>query len=113
MPETRFTEFRHYPLTRGLGFLGLHRRPMFDYCLIIFLSYDIKNCYLLSVISVIVFFTFFVAYQPFTNVIRCFRSGENVTSFLKIVLTSFLTSLVSCLSPFSSTAKIEQTLSHR
>ena len=28
MPET---SFRHYPLTRGLGFLRLHRRPMFDY----------------------------------------------------------------------------------
>ena len=23
--------FRHYPLTRGLGFLGLHRRPKIDY----------------------------------------------------------------------------------
>ena len=31
MPETRFTEFMHYPLTRGLRFLGLHRRPMTDY----------------------------------------------------------------------------------
>ena len=31
MPETRFTYFRHYPLTRGLEFLGLHRRPMIDY----------------------------------------------------------------------------------
>ena len=48
MPETRFTEFpkfsvdpraglsqsassfRNFPLGRGLGFLGLHRRPMFD-----------------------------------------------------------------------------------
>ena len=29
MAETRCTE--HYPLTRGLGFLDLHRRPMFDY----------------------------------------------------------------------------------
>ena len=27
MPET----FRHYPLTRGLGFLSLRWRPMFDY----------------------------------------------------------------------------------
>ena len=24
------TRFRHYPLTLGLGFLGLHRRPMID-----------------------------------------------------------------------------------
>ena len=31
MPGTRFTEFRQFPLTRGLGFLRLHRRPMFDY----------------------------------------------------------------------------------
>ena len=39
MPETRLTRFRHYPLTRGLEFLGLHRRPMPDY----FLTYDGKN----------------------------------------------------------------------
>ena len=31
MLETRFFEFPALPLTRGLGFLGLHRRPMFDY----------------------------------------------------------------------------------
>ena len=31
---------------RGLGFLSLYG----DQCLIIFLTYDIKNCYLLSVI---------------------------------------------------------------
>ena len=28
MPETRFTEF---PASSGLGFFGLHRRPMVDY----------------------------------------------------------------------------------
>ena len=28
MPETRLTDF---PVTRGLRFLGLHRRPMVDY----------------------------------------------------------------------------------
>ena len=26
----RKTRFRHYPFTLGLGFLGLHRRPMID-----------------------------------------------------------------------------------
>ena len=30
MPETRLTSSRHYPLTRGLGFLGPYRRPMID-----------------------------------------------------------------------------------
>ena len=39
MPETRFTEFPALSLTRGLEYLGLHRRPMFDYfffCSILF-----------------------------------------------------------------------------
>ena len=27
----RIKPFRHYPLARGLEFLGLHRRPMNDY----------------------------------------------------------------------------------
>ena len=56
MPETRFTEFpvlsvrfRHYPLTRGLGFLGLIGDP----CWITFLTYDTKNDYSLFVISLI------------------------------------------------------------
>ena len=31
MPETRFTEFPALSLTRGLGFLGLHRGPMIDF----------------------------------------------------------------------------------
>ena len=31
MSETKYPSFRHYPLTRGLGFLDLHRRPMIDY----------------------------------------------------------------------------------
>ena len=31
MPETRLTSFRHYPLVRKLGFLGLHRRLLTDY----------------------------------------------------------------------------------
>ena len=31
MPDTRFSEFPALSLTRGKGFLGLHRRPMFDY----------------------------------------------------------------------------------
>ena len=31
MSETRLLSFRHYPLTRGLEFLGLHRTPMIDY----------------------------------------------------------------------------------
>ena len=30
MPETRKAHFRHDPLTRGLGFLGLHWRPMVE-----------------------------------------------------------------------------------
>ena len=47
MPETQ--------LTRGLGFLGLHRIPI-DY----FLTYDIKNYYLPFVISFI-FLTFYIA----------------------------------------------------
>ena len=49
MPETSLPSFRHYPLIRGLGFLGLHRRPMFDF----FPNYDIKICYLSLVISFI------------------------------------------------------------
>ena len=31
MPETRFTKFPALSLTRGLGFLDPHRRPVFDY----------------------------------------------------------------------------------
>ena len=31
MPKRGLPSFRHYPLTRGLGFLGLHRRPMHDH----------------------------------------------------------------------------------
>ena len=38
MPQTRFIEFSAFPLTRGLGFLCLHRRPMFD-----FFTYNIKH----------------------------------------------------------------------
>ena len=30
MPDTRFTSFPAFPLTRGLGFLGVHRKPMVD-----------------------------------------------------------------------------------
>ena len=29
--EMRYTEFPAYPLTRGLGFLGLHGRSMIEY----------------------------------------------------------------------------------
>ena len=36
MPETSLPSFQNFLLTRGLGFLGLHRRPIF------FLTYDIK-----------------------------------------------------------------------
>ena len=31
MPETRFTEFPALSVDPGLGFLGLHRIPVFDY----------------------------------------------------------------------------------
>ena len=31
MSEMRFTELRHYPLTRGLVFPSLHQRQMLDY----------------------------------------------------------------------------------
>ena len=31
MPGTRFTKFPSLSVARGLGFLGLHRRPMIDY----------------------------------------------------------------------------------
>ena len=41
MPETWFTGFPALFVNRGLGFLGLHRRPMFDS----FLTYDIKIHY--------------------------------------------------------------------
>ena len=44
----RFTKFLHYLLTRGLGFLGLHWRPMLYY----FFTYDIKNCCLFSVTAI-------------------------------------------------------------
>ena len=45
MPETSFPALSVY---RGLGFHGLHRRPMFDY-----FCYDFKICYLSFVISII------------------------------------------------------------
>ena len=58
MPETRFylvsdvihlPRFRHCPLSRGLGFLGLHRRPMIDY------FSNRKNCNFYNNISTISF----------------------------------------------------------
>ena len=102
MLETRLPRFRYFPLTRGLGFLGLHPRPMFDY----FFSYGIKNYYLSFVIS----FIFDILRRITANVIRCVRSGAKMTSLLKFrVLTSLLTSRVS---DFPAPLKIEQTLSH-
>ena len=38
-PQPRF---RHYSLTRGLGFLGLHRRPMIGYFSYLFLLIFIR-----------------------------------------------------------------------
>ena len=52
-------------MTRGLGFLGLHCRPMF-----IFLTYDIKNYYLSFVNSFI--FDILHHITAFFNIIRCF-----------------------------------------
>ena len=53
--------------------------------------------------SFLSFLTFYEAYRSFPNVIRCFfRGGTKVTSLLKFrVLTSCLTSRVSCLSPWA------------
>ena len=57
MSETRFTEFPALSVDPRLGFLGMHRRPLFDYLHI----YDISN-YLSLVISFML--TFYVAYRP-------------------------------------------------
>ena len=39
MPKRGSPRSRNDPLTRGLGFLGLHRTPMFDF---FFLSWTLK-----------------------------------------------------------------------
>ena len=103
-------------LTRGLRFFALHWRPMIDY--IIFLTYDIKICYLSLVISFIFdILRHITTFLP--NAIRCFSWWCKMMSLIKFrVLTSFLTLRVSCLSLWSrqnflAPLKIEQTLSHR
>ena len=69
MPETRFTSckphFRHYPLTRRLGFLGLHQRTMFDY--FSYLWHSIIKYHS----SFLLFMTFYIPWRPSTNVVRC------------------------------------------
>ena len=69
MPETRFTEGWDFSVCIG------------ERCLRIFLTYDIKMCYLLSVISFI--FDILRRLTTFANVIQCSRGGAKVTSLLK------------------------------
>ena len=86
-----------------------------DRYLIIFFIYDLKNCYLLAASSFI-----FDISRRITTFFRAsfgvYLGGAKVTSLLKFrVLTSCLTSLVNCLSPwarqnFPALLKIEQTL---
>ena len=83
--------------TLRLGFFGLHRRPISDYFLIILLTYDIKNHYL----SLVIFLDILRAIITFS---KChsvlFRGGAIATSLIKFrVLTSLLTSRVSCVRP--------------
>ena len=92
MSETRSTEltrglgflglnrkprFQHYPFTLGLRFFGLHRRQMFDY---FFLPMT------LNIIIIHLFFHF----QHFTShnhllrmLFGVFRGGRKATSFMK------------------------------
>ena len=92
--------FRHYPLILGLGFLGLHRRPMFYY-------YFFK---LLFIICNFFYFWQFMSHDHLRALFDVFHGG--VTPILKFrVLTPLLTSRLSCLSPwarqnFYSIAKI-------
>ena len=51
---TRYTSFPHYSLTRGLGFLGLHRRLMTDYCLACEAKARHRYCFSRVVVIVVV-----------------------------------------------------------
>ena len=109
MPETRFTEFRHYPLVQRLGFLDLHRGMIF-----VFLIYYWIKLYCFFDI----FCSIYDVWRPTLNVIWSF-SLRRVSVVCK-QLTSLLhvASRVSYLSSwtrqnFPSPLKSEQTLSNR
>ena len=81
--------FRHYLLTRGLGFLGLHRRPMFDF-------FSVPMTFIRH------FLHCTTHKDLFRTSFGVFRGGAKMTSLLKFkVLTSLLTSCVSCPSPWA------------
>ena len=90
MSERGLPSFRRYPLTRGFGLsvcIG-------DRCLIIFLTYDIKKIIYRS--SFLLVLTFTSHNDLFRTSFGVFHGGAKVTSF----------------NEFSSTANIEETVSH-
>ena len=87
MPERRSTEFLNYPLTRRLGFLGLHRRSMIDY-----FSYLLLN-------KIVLFLKVFRCMTATPNVIRSF-SIRRVSVVCK-QLASLSSSRANCLSPWA------------
>ena len=112
MPETRFAEFPALSVDPMSGFLGLHRRP---FLLLFFLPLTVKI--IIYHLSILLFLTLMSQ-----NVLHRTSFGVfvwdtcDVTSKIR-VLTSLLTSFVSCISQWArqkpAPLKIEQTLSRR
>ena len=100
--------FRHYQLTRGLGFLGLHWRPMINYCSYLLLNKISESLYNLRYVK--------------ANSERHSEFSVWHVSVICKQLMSLLASCVSCLSPWARQnfpaplrieQTLEQTLSHR
>ena len=115
MPETRFTNFTAFSVDPRVGrdfsvYIGYR-------CLIIFLTYDVKDYKISFIISFI--YDILRRKTAFYECDSVFFVVAHVTSLLKFrILTSLLKSCVSCLSPwakqnFPAPPNIEQTLSHR